>query len=337
MLFWRTAQSFDDRRGRGSRFAGRAVLSVLGVGTVALLVSSIYPLFFAGPMAGVDPRILPIWLDRVQEMRPLLPRDRESLGSFIFFLGGVALVAPFFLKVLLTERHSNRFFPYLFIAFACLLMTPAAMRHVRFSGYAEIAAVFAFAVVLDHFLHWSRHIGNDLLRGLLRGSFIGIMLLGPILVGGNLMAKDAVATNPAGQPLAGCNVREVAAYLESDPNWRTAPQTILAFMDIGPELLYRTQHSVIGTPYHRNGSGIYDGYRMLATNDEVAAQNLARQRGIDLVLLCHTPSERAFYAAPQGEENLYARLRDNRPPDWLGAVELPEPLRAQAQLYRVLP
>jgi hypothetical protein len=54
------------------------------------------------------------------------------------------------------------------------------------------------------------------------------------------------------------------------------------------------------------------------------------------VLLCHTPAERAFYAASHGEENLYARLNGNAPPDWLAAVELPAPLQAQAQLYRVV-
>jgi len=162
------------------------------------------------------------------------------------------------------------------------------------------------------------------------------MLLGPILVGGNLMSQDAAAKDPAGQPLAGCKVREVAAYLEIDPQWRAAPQTILAFMDIGPELLYRTRHRVVGTPYHRNADGIYDGYRMLATADETAAHSLVRQRGIDLVLICHTPAERAFYAPSHGEENLYSRLNGGTPPDWLAAVELPESLQAQARLYRVL-
>src|SRR3546814_4976383 len=87
---------------------------------------------------------------------------------------------------------------------------------MRFSGYAELAAVFAFAVVFDRFLQWSGRIANDLLRGLLRGSFISILLIGPILVGTNLMVKPAGAVDAAGQPLAGCKVREVAAYLDSE-------------------------------------------------------------------------------------------------------------------------
>jgi hypothetical protein len=163
-----------------------------------------------------------------------------------------------------------------------------------------------------------------------------MVLLGPILVGGALMARPTDATGAGGQPLTGCQIREVAAFLESDPRWSASPQTVLAFMDIGPELLYRTRHEVVGTPYHRNGAGIFDGYSILATNDLPAARTLVDARGVDLVLLCQSPSERAFYTTPDGEENLYTRLDRRQPPSWLEPVALPESLAAQAKLYRVL-
>jgi hypothetical protein len=191
-------------------------------------------------------------------------------------------------------------------------------------------------VVLDRFLLWSGRIGNDLLRGLLRGSFVGILLMGPIMVGANLMTKPANAVDAAGQPLTGCTVRDVAAYLETDPRWAAEPQTVLAFMDIGPELLYRTRHRVIGTPYHRNGEGIFDGYRILASSDTDAARAAVEQRGIDLVLLCGSAAERVFYAPADGEVNLYAQLDRGTPPAWLAPVALPANLRDQAKLYRVL-
>lgn len=335
LLFWRTAETYEARGGRASRFLGRATLGVVGAGSVGLLLATIYPLFFAGPMAAVDPRILPIWLDRVQEMRPLMPTDRHTLGSFLVYLGGIVLVAPLFFGALLAERGGRRFYTFLFIALGCLLLTLVALQHIRFSGYAEMAFLFAFAVVLDRFLVWSGRIDNDLLRGLLRGSFIGLMLMGPILVGSTLMADEAVASDAAGQPLAGCEVRDVAAYLETDPQWRS-PQTVLAFMDIGPELLYRTRHRVIGTPYHRNGDGIFDGHRILASPDLAAARALIEQRRIDLVLLCQSPVERGFYAPAGDGENLYRRLDRGTPPAWLEAVELPPGLAGQARLYRVL-
>ncbi len=335
LLFWRTAESYENRNGRASRFLARSTLALVGVGAAGLLVNAIYPLFFAGPMAGIDPRILPIWLDRVLEMGPLLPEDRHSLGSLVFYLGGVIVVTPLFLKNLLEEGGSSRFFAHLFIAIGCLLLAAAAIRHMRFSGYAEIAFVMAFAIVLDRFLRRTGRIASDLLRGLLRGGFISAMLLGPILVGSSLMTPDVEAKDASGQSLAGCDVRQLAAYLETDPRWVTRPQTILTFLDIGPELLYRTRHAVIGTPYHRNGDGIFDSYRIMVASDQEMARDLIEQRQVDLILLCQSPAERSFFAAPAGEETLYQRLDRGAPPAWLSDIELPPGLQNQANLYRV--
>ncbi len=336
LLFWRAVETYETRGGAASRFVGRAALSVLGAGTVALLTAVVFPLFFNGPMAEVDPRLAPLWMDRVLEMLPLLPTDRHNLGRFVFYLGGVLLVALPLLKVLAEARGSSRFFPLAFIGLACLMFTLAAVKHMRFSGYAELAFVLGFAVVLDRFLQWSGQIGNDLLRGLLRGGFIGLLLIGPLLVGGSLMTKPATAGAPATRPGAGCDVRQVAAFLESNPRWAATPQTVLTFMDIGPELLYRTHHRVIGTPYHRNAEGILDGYQALATADTAVARKVIEHRHVDLVLLCRSPAERAFYAPPGRGENLYLRLDNGTPPAWLAPVALPAALRDQARLYHVV-
>jgi len=341
LLFWRVIESLESWKGHEPKPFGRIGATLLGTAAAALLVKAAYPLFFAGPMVEVDPRILPIWLDRVLEMRPLVPRDRESLGNYLFYLGGVTLVTPFFLAILYAERRTTHLFSHLFVAACCLLLTLVAVQHMRFSGYAEIAFVMAFAVVLDRFLNWSANISSDLVRGMLRGGLVSLMLFGPILIGGSLTAKETEAketgTNAsAGQPPESCDMGQMADYLENDPRWSTASQTILVFMDLGPELLYRTsRHRVIGTPYHRNGNGIYDGYRMLATGDEAAARALAAQRRVDLVLLCHTPAERTFYASRDGRETLYQRLGEGRGPDWLRPVPLPAALEGRADLFQV--
>lgn len=337
LLFWWAVEFFEARSDLAARFSYRLAIGLFGLAAVVTLLQVVYPLFFTGPMAEVDPRLGPIWLERVRELQPLLPSDRRNLGRFIFYLGGVTLIILPFLAVLMRERRSRDSAALLFILILCTLFTLAALRHVRFAGYAEISFVLAFGVVLDRFLLWSGRIGNDLLRGLLRGSFIGLLLIGPLLVGGSLMIQPAKAKIAAAAGAeAGCDVNRLAGYLESDPRWSAAPQTILAFMDIGPELLYRTRHRVIGTPYHRNTEGILDGYRALATSDAAAAHRLVEQRGIDLLLLCRSPEEHAFYARGESEDNLYIRLARGAAPDWLAAVALPPELRDQARLYQVL-
>ncbi len=339
LLFWRIAESYENRAGTGSGPFGRLLLGLFGTASAVLLVNSAYPLFFAGPMAEVDPRILPIWLDRVLEMRPLVPNDMNNLGRFIFYFGTGLLVVPLFAVILFQERRSGVFWVMSLVALACLLLWPVAIKHMRFSGYAEIAFVMALAIVFDRFLQWSHGVANDLARGLLRGSTITVLLLGPLMVGTTLMAKPIEDKDAAGQSLAACSVREVAAFLETDPRWTGSPQTILTFLDIGPELLYRTRHAVIGTPYHRNGDGIYDSHRMLATNDLAEARRMMTQRDIDLVLLCQSSAERVFFTAQNtgtgAEAGLYQRLSEGHSPAWLTEIELPGPLARQARLFSV--
>ncbi|WP_340119722.1 STT3 domain-containing protein [Pelagibius sp. 7325] len=340
LLFWRCVESAELRRGTTMRFVGRAAAAVVGCGSLVVLVAVVHPLFFAGPMAEVDPRILPIWLDGVLEMRPLFPNGPEGTARFILYLGGVVLVVPFIgLKLLSEGFRSDRFFAHLFILLCCVVMTAAALPHMRFAGYPEIAFLIAFSVVLDDFLHWTARIGNDLPRGFLRGGFIAVLLLGPVLVGITLLAKQTTVTATAATGTVApqrCDVPAIARYLESDPRWTQAPLTILAFMDIGPELLYRTRHRVIGTPYHRNGGGIFDGYQALATSDEATAHALIGRRQVDLVLLCGVAAEEAFYTSPDGKENLYQRLARGDAPNWLAAVEVPPALAPQVRFYRVI-
>ncbi|MPZ12091.1 MAG: hypothetical protein GEU89_18055 [Kiloniellaceae bacterium] len=334
LLFWRMAETYEERGGRASRLLGRTTLLVVGVGAAGLLVAATFPQFFAGPMAEVDPRIRPLWLDRVVEMRPITPSDRDSFGKFALFFGVGILSVPLFLKILVEERSTRQFWLLFFVALASLLLWIVSTRHIRFSGYSEIAFIMAFAVVLDHFLGWTGRIASDFTRGLLRGTFLTVMLLGPVIVGCALMSASK-AKDSAGQSLEGCDVGEVARYLNSDARWSREPQTILTFIDIGPELLYRTPHAVLATPYHRNGDGIYDSHRILTSRDEPLARELMAARRVDLVLLCRSPAERAFFADPDGTETLYLRLDQGRPPAWLEPVDLPPGLSETARLYHL--
>lgn len=337
LLFWRTAESYENRTAAGSQAYGRILLGLFGVASAGLLVNSAFPMFFSGPMAGVDPRIVPIWLDRVLEMRPVIPQDRSSLGSFIFYFGSGLLVMPFFATMLFQERHYSRFWTLAFVGISCLLLWLVAIKHLRFSGYAETAFIMAFAVVFDRFLHWSHRIHGDLPRGMLRGGVITVLLLGPLTIGSILMNKNPDAQDAAGQSLDSCDVRQVAGFLENDPRWTGSEQTILTFLDIGPELLYRTRHAVIGTPYHRNGDGIYDSHRIMTSDDPEYARRSMERRGIELVLLCQSPAEQIFFSGGAEGPSLYKQLSSGQSPRWLTEIDLPENLQGKARLFTVKP
>ena len=121
-----------------------------------------------------------------------------------------------------------------------------------------------------------------------------------------------------------------ATYLEPE-----AAAIVLAFMDLGPQILYRSRLGLIGTPYHRNGAGIIDGHAMLAGEDDGTAREMMRARGVDFVLLCPGSAERAFYSDRDNKSQLYDRLAAGEPPAWLRSLALPPLLSETFMLYRV--
>ena len=128
----------------------------------------------------------------------------------------------------------------------------------------------------------------------------------------------------------------ICRYLEEDCRWRQEKKRILTYVDFGPEILYRTHHEVIGTPYIRNNSGIWDSYRILtaATDTEAHASILAR--GINLILLCPLYPEGAFYSSKTQGSAFQQRLMQGQSPPWLRPISLPPDLAKSFQLFEVV-
>jgi hypothetical protein len=129
---------------------------------------------------------------------------------------------------------------------------------------------------------------------------------------------------------------KICRYLNEDEKWRGRNMRILADIDSGPEILYRTGCEVIGTPYHRNWRGILDTYDIMTAGTDETAQKLIEQRKIELVLLCLN-SPKFGNDLKQGEKStFYQRLSRNECPNWLKMVELPDGLSASFKLFEVI-
>ncbi len=342
---WAVALQQDRGLGQsGLTWQRLAFLLLGGLGTAAAL-QILFPAFFTGPMANVDPRILPIWLGQVTEMRAVLPIGRVGIGEFIYYFGSGLLVAPLLLYMLWHERADARWLSWLFLACAIVLFWLVAVRHIRFAPYAELLFVVPLAELFERVLARADTIASEVKRGLLRGTAISVLLVGSIGLGTHLMNAEGEANAQNLESAAQrCDLAALARHLEapqegSDNGARQddRPLTILALLDFGPELLYRTRHRVIATPYHRNGDGIYDSHRMLTTADEAEARRGMAARGVDVILLCPGGLDPAFFTAANDTGGLYNRLQAGVVPTWLQAVFLPEGLAEQFQVFRVNP
>jgi hypothetical protein len=128
----------------------------------------------------------------------------------------------------------------------------------------------------------------------------------------------------------------MSAYLSDPDTWGDRPRNLLAFTDSGPELLYRTPHSVFSIPSHRYHSGFTESYTFMTTSDDKQALQLAIDRQIDLILICPNDGhENNLYATNGDTKSLRKRLSSDDVPHWLEQIKLPDDLADSFKLYQV--
>ncbi len=147
------------------------------------------------------------------------------------------------------------------------------------------------------------------------------------------MLDSAPRASAAIQNAALCPIRELAPLLDDPAGLGARPMTILALIDFGPELLYRTRHSVLAIPNHRHQPGFTTGYRIMTGSDFDAAERGLRSAGVDLVLVCPSSAESWFYDTESEAQTLSQALQAGEPPGYLSRIALPAPLDGQFRLY----
>jgi hypothetical protein len=194
---------------------------------------------------------------------------------------------------------------------------------LRFSTFAELLGLIVALSVLFGLVEARRGDGTGARLGrlaLVGGAFALLLLAGPLVGSVGNGEQGAAASCPV-------------SVLSADPAFAalgSEPLTIAADVDYGPELLFRTPHNVIATPYHRNGPGILDTWDLLAAEPGPAAEAMIRRRSIDLILLCPAADPGLRPAAAEG--TLYEALATENPPPWATLV----PLSAEGfMLYRL--
>ena len=266
-------------------------------------------------------------------MQPLLTTEAYDPARLLFYLGPALVCVPFLLWLMAHERHSPVWVGWLYAGMALALFLPLAMYRVRFAIYAEVLLTVVLVDLLARMRDrpgWNSRQWSGLLARALAsaGLLVGFYAAGLVLHRVEHSAADAPAQ-------AACRLSAMAPYLNQPRGLGRRAHTIVARIDFGPELLYRTDHAVVGTPYHRN-RGILDTYRILTATDDSLSRSLVDRRGVDLILLCPNRDEKVFFATTSGDATLYRRLIDGRIPAWLRAVELPPELAPAFRLYEVI-
>jgi hypothetical protein len=320
--FWILAAST-----RASRLdaLGRGVFAAVGTLLAAALLIAIYPRFLGGPMVDVHPDLKRTWLPFLTEFRPYLsPTSLSGVGRMLAYLGQAFLALGVVAYGLRRDRGTPLTGVWVLLGVALALFIPLGVRWIRFVTYAEMLGVIGTMFLL------ARALGR--MEGRLSGFRLAAtralasvsLLVGPVLLGAGVMAlggesRQAVREAAATQTRT-CPVDRLVSALD-EPALGDRPRIVLAHVDLGPVLLYRTRHAVVATPYHRNWQGILDWQRIMAARDPDQARRMILERGVDLVVACGAePPARAGEAA--GAPTFAELLYSGRAPDWLHPLDV---------------
>ncbi|MDA0352655.1 MAG: hypothetical protein O3A10_10665 [Chloroflexi bacterium] len=266
-----------------------------------------------GPAAGVNPALGPIWLDHVRELKPLWPSDVETLGRMLLLVGPAFVCLPVAAAVAWRKRHEDAL-PWATIAVLLTAYLALSLVYLRFASFAGVLIAVVSAEALGLLRDWLRTMPASVWR---RAAWVGATLGLSVgfTFGGGVVSAAGSADTEASSAL-GCSR---AAYDALDAIVESG-DVVFAHLDLGPEILYRTDASVVAGPYHRNDRGILDLHEFFSSTDPEVSREVAAERGGRFVLYCQIGAEEALYASGDGSPSLYDRLVTATPPSWLHLI-----------------
>jgi hypothetical protein len=301
------------------RPARTPVLRIVALVPVALAGAAI---IFAGlgkaaanPFSAMDPVVHRWWFDYIPEGLPITAQDTPTILMLLWTLG---LVIAGRMTVRATRpATAARWDELIALALVAALLSLVVMRT---SVAAELLCVPLSAVMIAGALPRMRASPVMLVRVL--GTLLCLVALTPSLATatGKGLVRAWPGVMPGGASLAGRGIVPTAASAQCDLAGlnRLAPATIFAALDLGPEILVRTPHSVVMSGYHRNDAvmrQVIDGF----SGDPRGARAIVRANHAAYVVLCTNDAESHVYATRR-PDGLAAGLLRNRAPGWLTPV-----------------
>lgn len=331
-MFWVRARALERRAGGALTPRARLGVALLVLLAAGFIGASAFQRGFFGSTMYKDPQTQ-LFFSTISENQPLLPRDLAGLGQCLLALGSAGIALACLPKLLRRSAPELRD-AWLYVAIALLIGTASALALTRLAYYPEILATLVVAWLLGTSLEALARVSNTAARIAARTAVAGAILLGP-LVAGAVAAGLGKAAEEAGASGAGgatdaaaasevspdfCDMRALLELLERPDALGERTHTILTHPTYGPEIMYRTPHWVVGSPDHRNPTGIHDCVAFFRTSDEAEAQEIVSRRGVDLVIAC-----RPWLVAEgrrNGPQSMAARLDRGDVPAWLQASGL---------------
>ncbi|MGE4429191.1 MAG: hypothetical protein AB7E05_00450 [Sphingobium sp.] len=313
----------------GRRIAGessplRRLLPVLiaGASAAALFAASAGPCL-AGPFRTLDPLVYNLWYLGVLEGLPIWAQNTPIallvVMPSLIGIAGLAAAAH-------AEQDSGRRLQWLSILGLLLGSFALSLLVLRAMAVAHLFALAGNAWIIARLYPAIAARKHMLSRALLTASLVALSPTALTLLAGQLAQWASPSSADSQKDTQPAYTGADIAALNALP-----ATTLLAPLDVGPEILLRTSHDVIGTAHHRNVAGIRTVIRAFIAPPEEARR-----------ILLHTPSRYLLLVPRLNEikryrkhapDGLAARLADGQVPPWLTPVPLTG--AGELSLYRI--
>jgi hypothetical protein len=283
------------------RLAG---LGMIGLGC-GLLLALQAPQCLANPLDGLPSLVRTLWLDKVDEARPLFVA-RPNAWQEIPFMTGITVAAAI-VSLFQIELGINRRAHILFLLLLALDLV-LTFQQVRFYAFGHIFAILPLGAWVAG-LFAGRPDGRERSVGYLLALAVSV----PLVWGApGLFLTSASGSGPPVAEAA-CASPDVLSALDAQP-----AGLVLAVADVAPDILRSTGQRALHGHYHRNAAGIEMALRIFISPPDEAA-DLMRADGVDYVLACPSHGEMQMLAKAY-PEGLAARLAAGDKMDFLTPV-----------------
>jgi hypothetical protein len=270
--------------------SSRLAAAALSAGAAAGILIVVFPGFLQGPFGAVPHELQVRWLDRVVELHPLITLPPVQMAAL--------LVVPVAALMVAVWRLRRGGWEWWLVATWLAIGIGLALVQTRWIMYPQLVAGIPVAAAAGSLIDRvaARSVALRLVTTL---AVVIAAVFGWRVIAGLPDGESSPTSEP-------CSVAAVALLLDQG--------VVLAAIDHGPEILWRSGASVVASPYHRNVDGILDTLDAFE-GDERTAKGIVDRRGIDLIVVCPTVDGKDYPSA--GPDSLFTRLVEGDAAAWL--------------------
>lgn len=280
------------------------------------------------PFQSLGPVAYKLWYLHVMEGRPIWEQGCSMMGLILLpplaGLAGSIMAA----RVADTAKARDR---WLAVALLLTGATLVAMLVMRAMSVAHVLALPGVAWLMLRLFRRAQQKTATIPRVFASSA---VALLTPAALCALWIAATASAEKEEKSPTPAGECRTAAAL---SPLRQLPRSTLFAPLDIGPDILIRTPHDVIGTAHHRNAAGItavVEGFTAPPAKAQAILKALNSGKGPDYLVTCPSLNEFRHYAQ-EHPGSLAMILDKGGHPDWLKPVRLQG--TTSLRVYRIMP